>query len=261
MELCGISLIFSRLFAKLFQVPRPLPKAATVGTDQTKTIQDRADINDANLAAPAQPSTMDDDFDIDIPLDDLETKMLLINSVFFKNLFEIPRPAAGENHLAGNPTTPNEVTSHTETGAGPHDTGPGATQASNQAAIMDEELDIEAFTPDLNLFAKFLTFAVQFRSFVQATSLQISLEQAGILLPLADRYECFDLRTILRQRVAFLAQTKPWEVLVLASKQNDVDMGRTAISNLTERLVPDANEEDSDRSVMGNIAKLDGPWQ
>jgi hypothetical protein len=189
------------------------------------------------------------------------TKMRLIISVFFKNLFDIPRPAASEKRLPANPTPSDEVTSHTETGAEPQDTGPRGTQASIQATMMDEELDIEASTPDLNLFAKFLTFAVQFRSFVQATSLQISLEQAGILLPLADRYECFDLRTILRQRVAFLAKTKPWEVLVLASKQNDVDMGRTAISNLTEKLVHDANEEDSDRSAMGNIAKLDGPWQ
>jgi len=187
--------------------------------------------------------------------------MRLTNSVFFKNLFDIPRPAASEKHLPADRTPSDEVTSHTETEKEGQITGPQATSASNQAVTMDEELDIEASTPDLNLFAKFLTFSVQFRSLVQATSLQISLEQAGILLPLADRYECFDLRTILRQRVAFLAKTKPWEVLVLASKQNDVDMGRTAISNLTEKLVHDANEEDSDRSVMGNIAKLDGPWQ
>jgi hypothetical protein len=191
----------------------------------------------------------------------LNTILRLINSVFFKDLFDVPRPAASEKHLSAKPTPSDEVTSHTESGAEPQSTGPQATQASNRGAVMDEELDIEASTPDLILFAKFLTFAVQFRSFVQATSLQISLEQAGILLPLADRYECFDLRTILRQRVAFLAKTKPWEVLVLASKQNDVDMGRTAISNLTEKLVHDANEEDSDRSVMANIAKLDGPWQ
>jgi hypothetical protein len=126
---------------------------------------------------------------------------------------------------------------------------------------MDEELDIEASTPDLILFGKFLTFAVQFRPFVQATSLQISLEQAGVLLPLANRYECLHLRTIVRQRIASWAKTWPWEVLTLASSLDDVDMGRTAISNLTEDSVHKAKEGDSDKTVFDNIRQLSGPWQ
>jgi hypothetical protein len=55
--------------------PLPSPKAASQGSNcrhnQTNRLKDGGDINDAKLTAPAQPSTMDDDFDFDIPFDDL----------------------------------------------------------------------------------------------------------------------------------------------------------------------------------------------
>lgn len=184
MELCGISLIFSRLFAKLFQVPRPLPKAATVGTDQTKTIQDRADINDANLAAPAQPSTMDDDFDIDIPLDDLK------------------------------------------------------------------------------IFADFMQLTDRFKHLVRSANVELDLHQIGVLLPLIEELDCQFMRVVLKKRLANLAKTKPWEVLHFACEQDDLDMARTAISNLTTALIhKPAAAKPTDKNIWTKLSPLPWRWQ
>jgi len=130
-----------------------------------------------------------------------------------------------------------------------------------QASIVEEEFDIDAPTANLNLFASLLHIVVRFSPWTQPANFEISLEEAAVLLPLADMYDCPEMLNILRVRVAFLAIGNPWEVLVLACNQNDVDMGRTAISHLSDQLIHSGTAVSYSSALWGNISKLSSAWQ
>lgn len=126
---------------------------------------------------------------------------------------------------------------------------------------MDEEIDIDLSFADLTLFADLLQFTVRFSRFGLSSYLQVTLEQAGLLLMLADQYDCPRMRDILRQTVAQISQNKPWEVLVLACDQDDVDLARTAISNLSAKLIHDPTKAGGQTALWDNLSKLCGGWQ
>jgi hypothetical protein len=135
------------------------------------------------------------------------------------------------------------------------------SEALAQASVVDEEFDIDASTADLNLFADLLHITVRFSPWTQPTNFEISLEEAAILLPLADMYDCPAMLNILQERVAFLAISNPWEVLVLACNQNDVAMGQTAISNLSDQWIHEGAAVSYSLALWGNISKLSSAWQ
>jgi hypothetical protein len=130
-----------------------------------------------------------------------------------------------------------------------------------QASIVEEVFDIDASTANLNLFADLLHIAVRFSPWTQPANYEISLEEAAILLPLADMYDCPAMFNILQERVAFLAITNPWEVLVLACDQNDVTMGQTAIFYLSDQLVHEGAGVGYSMTLWENISKLSSAWQ
>ena len=137
----------------------------------------------------------------------------------------------------------------------------GLSNALARASVVDEEFDIDASTADLNLFADLLHITVRFSAWTQPADFEISLEEADILLPLADMYDCPAMLTILQERVASLAISNPWEVLVLACNQNDVTMGQTAISNLSDQYIHEGAGVGYSRALWGNISKLSSAWQ
>jgi hypothetical protein len=102
----------------------------------------------------------------------------------------------------------------------------------------------------------------QFRDFVRSANLELDIHQAGILLPLIDKFDCELMRVVLKIRLASLAKTQPWEVLHLACHQNDLDMARTAISSLTTALIhKPSNTTLVDKNIWTKLGPLTGPWR
>lgn len=126
---------------------------------------------------------------------------------------------------------------------------------------IDEDIDIDTSTNDLKLFGDLMQQIVRFRRFVKAANLEVTLEQAGVLLTLIDKYDCPSMRLILRQKIAHLAKRKPWEVLHLANDQQDLDMGRTAISHLSDALIHPTLTPSREVTLWDNLGKLSGAWQ
>jgi len=105
----------------------------------------------------------------------------------------------------------------------------------------DEDIDIDIPMEDLTLFADFMVLIDQFKPFVRSVNLRLDVHEAGILLPLIDKFDCEAMRAVLKKKLASLAKTQPWEVLHLACQQDDLDLARTAISNLTSALIHKAS--------------------
>jgi hypothetical protein len=155
---------------------------------------------------------------------------LLTISIFFKDLFAVPRPAIKTETASDDDRTPTDVDSSSKA-------KPDVDQLSAnfaQSLTLEEEIDIDASSADMILFADLLQFTVRFSRFGLNNHLQVTLEQAGVLLSLADMYDCAAMRRILQRTVAQKSTHMPWQVLALACDQDDVNLARTAISNLSE---------------------------
>jgi hypothetical protein len=102
----------------------------------------------------------------------------------------------------------------------------------------------------------------QFKDFVRSANLELDIHQAGILLPLIDKFDCELMRVVLKIRLASLAKAQPWEVLHLACEQDDLDMARTAISNLTTALIhKSSNTTSIDKNIWTKLEPLTEPWR
>jgi hypothetical protein len=187
----------------------------------------------------------------------------LINSVFFGNLFDVPQPAIekGDTHAEGTISVEDARLNNNGDLSEAEDDMTKLSKTLAQASIVQEVFDIDASTANLNLFADLLHIAVRFSPWTQPANYEISLEEAAILLPLADMYDCPAIFNILQERVAFLAITNPWEVLVLACDQNDVTMGQTAIFYLSDQLIHEGAGVGYSMTLWENISKLSSAWQ
>ena len=182
---------------------------------------------------------------------------LLTISIFFKDLFAIPRPAVKTETASDDDSTPTDVDDSSKAKS-------DVTQLSEnfaQSLILEEEIDIDASSADMILFADLLQFTVRFSRFGLNNHLQVNLEQAGVLLSLADMYDCPAMRNILQQTVAQKSTHMPWQVLVLACNQDDVNLARTAISNLSDKFIHDAERNGDQTALWGNLSKLNASWQ
>lgn len=101
----------------------------------------------------------------------------------------------------------------------------------------DTAIDIDASTKDMTLFLDFMCLTANYSRFIDASSVMVDLEQAQIILRLADKYDCTKMKSFLRHRLAQLAMQDPWGVLLLASDENDIEVARDAISNLTAKII------------------------
>ena len=156
----------------------------------------------------------------------------LICSGFFANLFQVPRPLFKGGNVETDHTIP--LNDH----IGP-DNGRSAVAAP--PSTNDEDIDIDIPIKDLKLFADFMVLIDHFKRFIRSANLELDVHEAGILLPLIDKFDSDLMRAVLKSRLASLAKTQPWEVLHLACQQDDLDLARTAISNLTSALIHKAS--------------------
>jgi hypothetical protein len=182
---------------------------------------------------------------------------LLTISIFFKDLFAVPRPAIKTETASDDDRTPTDVDSSSKA-------KPDVDQLSAnfaQSLTLEEEIDIDASSADMILFADLLQFTVRFSRFGLNNHLQVTLEQAGVLLSLADMYDCAAMRRILQRTVAQKSTHMPWQVLALACDQDDVNLARTAISNLSEKFIHDATQNGNQTSLWDNLSKLNAIWQ
>ena len=182
---------------------------------------------------------------------------LLNISIFFKDLFAVPRPARQAETASDDHPTPTDVDDLAKAKS-------DVTQLSKdlaQSLTLEEEIDIDASTADMILFADLLQFTVRFSRFGMSKHLQVTLDQAAVLLSLADMYDCPAMRNILRQTVAQKSTHMPWRVLALACKQDDVDLARTAISNLSEKVIHDATQAGNQTTLWNNLSTLSPIWQ
>jgi hypothetical protein len=102
----------------------------------------------------------------------------------------------------------------------------------------------------------------QFKDFVRSANLELDINQAGILLPLIDKFDCELMRVVLKIRLASLAKTQPWEVLHLACEQDDLDMARTAICDLTTALIhKPSTTTPIDKNIWTKLSPLTRSWQ
>jgi hypothetical protein len=130
------------------------------------------------------------------------------------------------------------------------------------AAAADEDIDIDIPIKDLALFADFMQITDQFKRFVRSANLELDVHQVAILLPLIDKFDCEFMRAILMIKIASLAKTQPWEILHLACKHDDLDMARTAISNLTTSSICTYSAESKiDTTIWTQLSTLSGAWQ
>jgi hypothetical protein len=138
----------------------------------------------------------------------------------------------------------------------------GATpQLTLDEVILDEVIDIDLSTKHLELFFDFMQLTARFQSLVRHHGLAVDFEQARILLPLIDQYDCEVMRSFLESKLASLALFNPWELLHLACDQDDLKLARTAIEHIVPRRLYDF--VGSDRSTAGwtSLSKLSAAWQ
>jgi len=127
---------------------------------------------------------------------------------------------------------------------------------------MDEDIDIDIPIKDLALLADFMQISDRFKHFVRSANLELDVDQAAVLLPLIDKFDCDFMRAILMIRLASLAKTQPWEVLHLTCKQDDLDMAREAISNLTNSSIhKPLTKTLIDTTIWTQLSMLSEAWQ
>ena len=127
--------------------------------------------------------------------------------------------------------------------------------------ILDEEIDIDATTEDLKLFADFMQQIVRFDRFVKPYNLEINLEEAAVLLALTDKHDCGETRLAIRKRLVHLAKAEPWEVLYIACDWDDLWVGRRAIAQLSNRLIHTVPPQTSDANIWLRLGPLSHAWQ
>ena len=184
---------------------------------------------------------------------------MLTSSAFFADLFDLPW-----NNIKNVPA----ASASTSTGStGTSIPGSGAIPSSASApltldeVILDEVIDIDLSTNHLALFFNFMQLTAKFQSFVPYYGLAVDFDQARILLPLIDQYDCEAMRSFLKSRLASLAVFHLWELLHLACDHDDLKLGRTAIEHLYPQRLYDF--VGSDRSTAGwiGLSKLSVAWQ
>jgi hypothetical protein len=185
---------------------------------------------------------------------------LLTYSGFFKNLFEVAGPPQNKKSKADLAVI-NEDASTANEDELSDEIEPALEPEPARHSIVDEDLDIDACTNDLRLFADFMQHVVRFNKFVQAENLEIDLKQAVVLLALTDKYDCVAMHTTVRTRLARLAQTAPWDILYLACGEDDLWLGQIAISHLSNKLIHTLPVDAGDNNIWKRLAPLSYAWQ
>ena len=183
---------------------------------------------------------------------------VLIYSAFFADLFDLPWNLI-KDQASATARISNGVNESSNSGDGA--VSSGATPLTLDELIVHEVIDIDLSTKDLQLFLGFMQVTARFKFLVRSFSFNNNLEQARLLLSLIDQYECERMRSALYNQLASIAMGHPWEVLQIACKENNLELGRRAICYLfAERLYDFVG---SDRTTAGwiGLSKLSDTWK
>jgi hypothetical protein len=173
---------------------------------------------------------------------------LLIFSVFFADLFQIPKSSAKEQSVA-------RIASLSARGRS------DVAASSPQPLILDEVIDLDLSTKNLKLFLDFMQVTARYESLISAHGLNIGIGKPRILLPLIDKYDCEAMRSLLKAKLNAVAWQEPWEVLYIACEEGDLELGREAISNLYPHRLHTLSSPNRDITLWSNLSKLSGAWQ
>jgi hypothetical protein len=117
---------------------------------------------------------------------------LLIFSVFFADLFQIPKSSAKEQSVA-------RIASLSARGRS------DVAASSPQPLILDEVIDLDLSTKNLKLFLDFMQVTARYESLISAHGLNIGIGKPRILLPLIDKYDCEAMRSLLKAKLNAVA--------------------------------------------------------
>jgi len=124
----------------------------------------------------------------------------------------------------------------------------------SQPLTLDEEIDIDATTDHLILFADLMQQVARPK---QYTFFKLDLKQVNALLPMTDRYDCPSVRFVVRQCILDIKVNQPWDVLYLACDEDDVAMGQKAITHLSREDIYDS----PDNTLWFRLSQLSGSSQ
>lgn len=183
----------------------------------------------------------------------------LTSSAFFADLFDLPwHNAKGQSSTTAPISTRGNASSKSGDGA---ISSSATTPLTLDEVILDEVIDIDLSTKDLQLFFGFMQVTARFKFLIRSFSYEIDIGQARFLLSLIDQYECQRMRSALYGQLACLASRHPWEILQIACDKDNLDLGRKAISHLHPNRLYDF--VGSDRSTTGwtELSKLSDSWK
>jgi len=163
---------------------------------------------------------------------------VLRSSAFFADLFDLPWNLVKDQNSATAPISSSATTPLT----------------------LDEVIDIDLSTKDLQLFLGFMQVTARFQFMLHPFSYAIGLDQARMLLSLIDQYECEAMRSALYDRLSCLGSRHPWEILQIACSKDNLALGRDAICKLWYNLYDFVG---SDRETAGwiGLSKLSDSWK
>lgn len=136
-----------------------------------------------------------------------------------------------------------------------------SSTGNTQSLIVDEVIELDLSTKSLKLFLDFMQLTARYQSLISAHGLDIDIEQARILLPLIDKYDCEAMRSLLKAKLNSMAWQEPWEVLYIACDEGDLELGREAITNLYPHRLHPTDGPARNVTLWRNLSKLSGAWQ
>jgi hypothetical protein len=79
------------------------------------------------------------------------------------------------------------------------------------------------------------------------------------VLELSEKFECERISSVIKQRFKQVVKTDPWAIFILASKRNDLNLGREALFNMIngEHLPPG----EGNKGLWNNVVQLEQSWQ
>jgi len=181
----------------------------------------------------------------------------LISSAFFADLFDLPWNLIKDQSSA-TARTSNGVNESSDSGDGAIPSV--ATPLTLDEVILHEVIDIDVSTKDLQLFFGYMQAIARFQFLMCPFFYEIDIDQARFLLSLIDQYECEAMRSALYERLRCLADRHSWEILQIACKKDNLQLGRRAIRGLWGKLYDFVG---SDRSTKGwtEVSKLSDSWK
>lgn len=173
-----------------------------------------------------------------------------MSSHVFANMFRLPRPSRAEAQDAG------RIASVVTRGR------LSELDCSNsRSQALGEEIHIDESSNDLQLLLEVMQMTSRFPRFAEALYPRISIAEFISLRSLIDKYDCETIRSDIKTFLPIFAEVYPWDILYLACDEDDIAMGRLAISKLNETKLGLTNSANQDSTIWTKLSKLSAPWQ